>query len=69
MAPTEVLAKQHHRTLSRLSPVPVGLLTGSVKGVERRRRAGRAGDGRLPLVVGTHALFQEAVEYRDLGWR
>ena len=35
MAPTEVLAKQHHRTLSRLSPVPVALLTGSVKGAAR----------------------------------
>ena len=36
MAPTEVLAKQHLRTLERLAPCPVGLLTGSVKGAERR---------------------------------
>ena len=66
MAPTEVLAFQHHRVLSRLSPVPVGLLTGSVKGVERRRVLGGLANGRLPLVVGTHALFQEAVEYHAL---
>jgi len=66
MAPTEVLAKQHHRTLSRLSPVPVGLLTGSVKGKQRERVLRSLADGTLPLVVGTHALFQEAVTYRDL---
>ena len=66
MAPTEVLAKQHHRTLSALSPVPVGLLTGSVKGLERRPVLLGLANGRLPLVVGTHALFQDAVEYRDL---
>ena len=66
MAPTEVLAKQHHRTLGRLSPVPVGLLTGSVKGVERRRVLLGLETGRLHLVVGTHALFQEAVVYKDL---
>ena len=66
MAPTEVLAKQHHRTLSALSPVPVGLLTGTVKGLERRPVLLGLANGRLPLVVGTHALFQDAVDYRDL---
>ena len=67
MAPTEVLAKQHHRTLSALCPVPVGLLTGSVKGAARSALLRQLRDGSLPIVVGTHALFQEAVEYRDLG--
>ena len=66
MAPTEVLSKQHHRVLSALSPVPIGLLTGSVKGLERRQILLGLASGRLPLVVGTHALFQEAVVYRDL---
>ena len=66
MAPTEVLAKQHHRTLSGLCPVPVALLTGSVKGRERTRILRGLADGSLPIVVGTHALFQEAVEYKDL---
>jgi ATP-dependent DNA helicase RecG len=66
MAPTEVLAKQHHRTLSRLCPEPVGLLTGSVKGQERSRLLRSLKDGSLRMVVGTHALFQEAVVYRDL---
>jgi ATP-dependent DNA helicase RecG len=67
MAPTEVLAKQHHRTLSRLLPVPVALLTGSVKGRERSKLLRGLKDGSLPVIVGTHALFQEAVEYNDLG--
>jgi ATP-dependent DNA helicase RecG len=67
MAPTEVLAKQHHRTLSRLCPVPVALLTGSVKGRERSKLLRALKDGSLKIIVGTHALFQEAVEYQDLG--
>ena len=67
MAPTEVLAKQHHRVLSHLCPVPVALLTGSVKGRERTRLLRGLQDGSLKIVVGTHALFQDAVEYKDLG--
>ena len=67
MAPTEILAQQHARTLARLSPVPAGLLTGSVKGAARSDLLARLADGSLPLVVGTHALFQEAVTFRDLG--
>ena len=66
LAPTEVLAQQHLRTLARLAPVPVALLTGSVKGAARERILRALADGALPLVVGTHALFQERVEYRDL---
>ena len=66
MAPTEVLAKQHFRTLTRLCPVPVALLTGSIKGRERARLLRGIKDGSMRIAVGTHALFQEAVEYRDL---
>ncbi len=66
MAPTEVLAKQHHRTLSRICPVPVALLTGSIKGKERARILRGINDGSIQIVVGTHALFQNAVEYSDL---
>ena len=66
MAPTEVLAKQHHRTLSHLCPLPVALLTGSVKGSVRARMLRGFKDGTLQIVVGTHALFQDAVEYKDL---
>jgi len=66
MAPTEVLAKQHHRTLSRLSPEPMALLTGGVKGRARSALLRQLQDGSVRMVVGTHALFQESVEYHDL---
>jgi ATP-dependent DNA helicase RecG len=67
MAPTEVLARQHYRTLSALAPVPVALLTGSVKGKARKRVLAGLADGSVPIVVGTHALFQANVAFRDLG--
>jgi ATP-dependent DNA helicase RecG len=66
LAPTEILAQQHLRTLQQLAPVPVALLTGSVKGAARTRLLAGLADGSLPLVVGTHALFQERVAYHDL---
>ena len=66
MAPTEVLAKQHHRTLSRLSPEPVAILTGGVKGRARAQLLRQLKDGEVHMIVGTHALFQESVEYHDL---
>jgi len=66
MAPTEVLARQHHRTISRLSPEPVALLTGSVKGRARSKLLRELADGTVNMVVGTHALFQENVVYHDL---
>ena len=67
MAPTEVLANQHHATLSRLSPVPVALVTGSTKGRARRASLGCIADGSVPIAVGTHALFSPDVGFRDLG--
>ena len=66
MAPTEVLARQHLRTLSHLTPIPVALLTGGVKGRARTKLLRELADGTVQMVVGTHALFQELVAYRDL---
>ena len=68
MAPTETLAEQHHRTLDRLlgGPLPVELLTGSTPAARRRELLGRLAAGELQLVVGTHALIEDAVEFRDL---
>jgi ATP-dependent DNA helicase RecG len=67
MAPTETLARQHHRTLTAICPVPVALLTGTVKGTARRNTLLGLAAGRIQMVVGTHALFQEKVIFRDLG--
>lgn len=71
MVPTEVLATQHAATLrSLLQPhgVDVALLTGSVKGAARDELLGRLKDGQVKVVVGTHALFQPAVEFQRLGF-
>ena len=67
MAPTELLARQHLRTLERICPIPVALLTGSVTGKARAAVLAGLLDGSLPIVVGTHALFQDKVAWRDLG--
>ena len=70
MAPTELLAEQHARTLDALlSPagVRVALLTGSVKGKEKKALLDALAQGEIDLIVGTHALFSEGVAYRDLG--
>ena len=70
MAPTEILARQHVRTLARLcmpAGVRVELLAGSVKGTQRRRVLSGLAEGSVHIVVGTHALFQEGVAFRDLG--
>ena len=67
MAPTEILARQHLRTLDRLCPAPVALLTGSVTGKSRATILAALADGSLPIVVGTHALLSEGVEWKHLG--
>jgi len=70
MAPTEILAEQHVRTLTRLIgdlPVGVTLLTGRM-GAKQRREAGyRIASGGAGIAVGTHALIQEKVEFDRLG--
>ncbi len=69
MAPTEVLARQHHRTLSRyLAPLglEVGLLVGGETAGRRARLLAGLESGRLLLCVGTHALLQPEVRFADL---
>lgn len=70
MAPTELLAEQHlHNFIDWLEPLGlrVGWLTGSVTGANRRAVLGEIASGSADIVVGTHALFQEGVEFRQLG--
>jgi ATP-dependent DNA helicase RecG len=69
MAPTETLAEQHFATLQALMPgsfVPAALLTGSTSAARRRETLARLATGELPLIVGTHALIEDAVEFHDL---
>ena len=70
MAPTEILAEQHDRNLRALLdglPVEVVLLTGRLGAAERRRALERIGSGAAHIVVGTHALIQDAVSFHRLG--
>jgi len=70
LAPTEILAGQHLRTLQQLmthAGVEVALLTSSTRARERRQLLLRLASGELPLVVGTHALLQTDVTYARLG--
>ncbi len=70
MAPTELLAEQHHRTLAGLfrgTPWEPLLLTGSLDASSRRRVLGILAGGKPCLVVGTHALIQRAVSAPRLG--
>ncbi len=69
LAPTEILARQHFTTISRLAPaadIRVALLTGRDKGKSRAEMLARLADGELDIVIGTHALFQEDVAFHDL---
>lgn len=71
MAPTEILAEQHFYTFSSLFD-PLGLktalLTGSVKARERNKKLSEIESGDASLVAGTHALIQEGVEFKKLGF-
>ncbi|WP_420348083.1 ATP-dependent DNA helicase RecG [Pelagibius sp.] len=70
MAPTEILARQHHQTIAPLAEaagVRLEILTGRDKGKARQTLLDDLADGTVDIVVGTHALFQEDVAFRDLG--
>lgn len=71
MAPTEVLASQHLDTINKLTeslklPFKPAFLTGSVKGKARKEMLEAISSGEANVIIGTHALFQEAVEYNKL---
>ncbi len=69
MAPTEILARQHHKTIAPLAEAAgmrVAILTGRERGRERADILARLAAGDLDLLVGTHALFQDEVAFRDL---
>ena len=70
MAPTELLARQHFRTISPLAEaagLKVAILTGRETAKERKPVLAGVAEGSIDILVGTHALFQTGVEFRDLG--
>ncbi|PJF10718.1 ATP-dependent DNA helicase RecG [Pseudorhodobacter sp. MZDSW-24AT] len=69
MAPTEILARQHHEGLAPLAAaagVRLELLTGRDKGAERAAKLRDLAEGRIDMLVGTHAVFQKDVAFADL---
>jgi len=70
LAPTEILARQHYDTLRKMLiglPVNVAVLTGRDKGRVREATLMGLASGEIDILVGTHAIFQDAVGYKDLG--
>jgi ATP-dependent DNA helicase RecG len=69
MAPTELLARQHFNTIAPLAAaaaINVAILTGRERGRERNAILEKLAFGEIHVLIGTHALFQEQVEFRDL---
>jgi ATP-dependent DNA helicase RecG len=70
MAPTEILARQHAEQFSNLLQpmgIEVGLLTGSTKAADRKIILSAIEEGSMKIVVGTHALIEDAVRFNNLG--
>jgi ATP-dependent DNA helicase RecG len=70
MAPTEILAQQHYQSIERLlkkMDIRLGLLTGSVKEKERKPLLEELAQGELQILVGTHALLEDRVKFKNLG--
>lgn len=71
MCPTEILSKQHFETLSEtlgsFPDIKIGMLTGSTNPKQRKELLEQIASGEINIIVGTHALFQKDVEYKDLG--
>lgn len=70
MAPTEILVQQHYRSIKKMLDklqIPVALLTGATKGKERKDIMQGLAEGNINVVVGTHALLEEKVQFKNLG--
>ena len=70
MAPTEILAKQHFNALKSIIgelDITIGLLTGSSKKAERTHLAEQLESGTLDILIGTHAIIEEKVQFKNLG--
>jgi ATP-dependent DNA helicase RecG len=70
MAPTEILAQQHYNGITELlkdMPIKVHLLTGSTKTAQRKQILQGLADGSLGILIGTHAVIEEVVQFQNLG--
>lgn len=70
MAPTEILARQHYETFCKLfdnTDINVGLLTGALKESEKKKIRQDLSDGKINLIIGTHALITDKTEFNNLG--
>ena len=70
MAPTEILAIQHFQSIQEAVgelPINVALLTGSIKGVERKNIYEALAKGDIDILIGTHALIEDKVQFKNLG--
>lgn len=70
MAPTEILAAQHFESISKMldgTGIGIALLTGSVRAKEKRAIKSNLMDGKIDLLIGTHAIIQNDVEFHNLG--
>jgi ATP-dependent DNA helicase RecG len=70
MAPTEILSQQHYKSIAELlepTNVKVALLTGSIKGKARKQILEAVINGNIDILVGTHALLEKEVEFKNLG--
>ncbi|HNJ25073.1 MAG TPA: ATP-dependent DNA helicase RecG [Chitinophagaceae bacterium] len=70
MAPTEILSRQHFETISALlekMKLPVRILTGSTKTAERKRILNELAEGEIKILVGTHAVIEDVVQFNNLG--
>ena len=70
MAPTEILSQQHFKTISSFLeklPMTVKLLTGSTKAAERKKIVKGLAEGEINILIGTHAVIEEAVQFKNLG--
>lgn len=69
LVPTEILARQHYNNFCKLLPDiknRIGLLTGSIKGAERSRIIGDISLGHIKIIIGTHALLEENIQFKNL---
>ena len=70
MAPTEILAIQHYQSIQEAIgslPLKVALLTGSIKGTERKNIYADLAEGKIDFLIGTHALIEDKVQFKNLG--